>query len=212
MERFPAVVEFGPPCAGKGTAGSALAENLSAFHHISSGDLVRGILDKGGILANKLHSFVDNGILIPDDVILPILRDEVKKRVETGIYNPEKQILLADGMYRTRGQAKSLEDFLDVKEVYHFTNLPNIILMQRNNTRVLESKDKKKPRTDDHEKAMKRRIQEYYSDTHPTLDYFVEKKIPIFCVDALPPKDVVFNTLHRYAIFKIPVYRDVVRA
>ncbi len=213
MTRFDGILFFGPPSVGKGTVGKALAREPSVFHYVASGDLVRKIFREGETDADVrkksdlLHSYIDNGILIPDEVIVPIFKEEVVHKAETRQYNPYREVLLIDGMYRTPAQARMLEDCINILEVYNFTNVPNCKILERRNGRASkEIREGRSPRTDDTDKAFMRRIDDFFKITYPSLDYFVEKNIPIHCVDALPEEHVVVASVRNYAHSKITSY------
>ncbi len=216
MTRFNGILLFGPPSAGKGTVGKALAREPPIFHYIASGDLVRTILSEGKKAtapaeirkkSELIHSYIDNGILIPDEVIVPIFKEAVVHRAETRQYNPDKEVLLIDGMYRTPAQARMLEDSINLLEVYNFTNVPNCKILERSRGRARkEVMEGRSPRTDDTDKAMMRRIDEFFKITYPTLDYFVEKNIPLHCVDALPEEHIVIASVRNYVHSKITGY------
>ncbi len=223
MDRYSAVVLFGPGGVGKETVGSALAKRLTLFHHISSGDAVRDIFaeaDKPDASeevkkrSGILHSYVDNCRLIADDVVVPLFRDAVAMRIKRGAYNPKNnEVLLVDGMYRTKEQARMLEDFLDVREVHNMTNVPNFEILRRIEERRQNAiKTGKEPRTDDDPVKAPLRLAEFYSDTYPTLDCFLEKGIPIHCVDALPEAKKVEEALYQYSREKLVQYLPGSRA
>lgn len=98
------VVFLGPPGAGKGTQCKELVERYS-LQHLSSGDALRRHRKEGTELGKKAQSYMDEGALVPDDLIVAMMMDEMK-----GIGQGNGAIL--DGFPRTIGQAEELDSAL----------------------------------------------------------------------------------------------------
>ena len=98
------VVLLGPPGVGKGTQAVRLADAVGG-EHISTGDLLRAARREGTDLGKKAQVFMDAGDLVPDSVILGMVREHLK-----GVA-PEAGILF-DGFPRTTAQADGLDDVL----------------------------------------------------------------------------------------------------
>lgn len=98
------VVLLGPPGVGKGTQAARLASDISG-EHISTGDLLRAARRDGTPLGRQAQQFMDSGELVPDSVILDLVRDHL------GSVAPEADLLF-DGFPRTIAQADGLEDVL----------------------------------------------------------------------------------------------------
>ena len=90
---------IGAPGAGKGTQAELLAERL-AITHISSGDLLRQHVRDETTLGQTIRSYVDQGDLVPDGVVMDMLRKPVVAASETGGY-------VLDGFPRTVDQAEA---------------------------------------------------------------------------------------------------------
>lgn len=99
------VILLGPPGVGKGTQAVRLAEELYAAH-VSTGDLLRAARREGTELGKKAQAFMDAGELVPDDLILDLVREHL-----TGI-DADTSVLF-DGFPRTTAQADGLRDVLD---------------------------------------------------------------------------------------------------
>ena len=99
------VILLGPPGVGKGTQAVRLADSVG-WEHVSTGDLLRAARRDGTELGRKAQAFMDSGELVPDSVILDLVRDHLK-----GIA-PAAGILF-DGFPRTTAQAEGLEHVLD---------------------------------------------------------------------------------------------------
>ena len=96
---------FGPPGAGKGTQASIIAKDYNLVH-ISTGDMLRAAVKEGTELGNLAKSYMDRGELVPDDVVIGIIRDVVKSSDSSNGY-------LLDGFPRTIPQAEALDRMLN---------------------------------------------------------------------------------------------------
>jgi adenylate kinase len=101
----PTVLIMGPPGAGKGTQSSHLVERYS-LRHIATGDMLREAVTNGTPLGAEAQRFMDDGNLVPDALIVDMIREVVAELDEsTGI--------LLDGFPRTEAQAEALDAMLD---------------------------------------------------------------------------------------------------
>lgn len=92
---------LGPPGVGKGTQGKRLADQ-EGWAHVSTGDLLRGARRQGTALGKKAEAYMDAGELVPDDVILAMVREHLAS------LGPDTGVIF-DGFPRTVPQAKGLE-------------------------------------------------------------------------------------------------------
>lgn len=99
------VVLLGPPGVGKGTQAVRLADELGAAH-VSTGDLLRAARREGTELGRLAQGYMDRGELVPDEVILDLVRDHL-----SGI--EAKRDVLFDGFPRTTAQANGLDSVLE---------------------------------------------------------------------------------------------------
>ena len=97
------IVLLGAPGSGKGTIGKILAEDLK-LPHISTGDLFRKNLSEGTELGKQAKEFMDNGELVPDEITIGMLHEEIKGNFEKGA--------IFDGFPRTEKQAEELDKML----------------------------------------------------------------------------------------------------
>lgn len=97
-------VLFGPPGAGKGTQAARLAERYGV-PHIATGDIFRANVNGGTDLGREAKRYMDEGELVPDDVVIGMVADRVEDSGEAGF--------LLDGFPRTTPQAEALEGLLD---------------------------------------------------------------------------------------------------
>lgn len=99
------LIIFGPPGAGKGTQASMIAKNYNMVH-ISTGDMLRAAVKEGTELGNLAKSYMDKGELVPDEVVIGIIREVIKSSDSTNGY-------LLDGFPRTIPQAEALDRMLN---------------------------------------------------------------------------------------------------
>lgn len=95
------VIFFGPPGAGKGTQAKILQQRFG-IRQVSTGDLLREHRRREDDIGRRAQAYLDRGLLVPDDVILDIVRAELDKG----------DTLLFDGFPRTRAQAEALTTLL----------------------------------------------------------------------------------------------------
>lgn len=98
------IVLLGAPGSGKGTIGKILSEDLK-IPHISTGDLFRKNLSEGTELGKQAKEFMDNGELVPDEITIGMLYEEIKDNFENGA--------IFDGFPRTEKQAEELDKMLE---------------------------------------------------------------------------------------------------
>ncbi len=96
------VILLGPPGVGKGTQAVRLAAAIDG-EHISTGDLLRAARRDGTELGKKAQGYMDHGELVPDALILDLVRDHL------GSVAGEASLLF-DGFPRTTAQAEALDD------------------------------------------------------------------------------------------------------
>ena len=158
---------IGAPGAGKGTQ----AEKLSArFHiaHISSGDLLRQHVREQTSLGQRIKSYVDAGDLVPDALVMDMLRKPVVAASEAGGY-------VLYGFPRTVEQARAahkvaLELGVAVQVVVHL-EVERDELMRRLLERGAQS-----GRSDDNAEVIAHRLDVYDTKTRPMLDYYAERE------------------------------------
>ena len=98
------VVLLGPPGAGKGTQAKAIADALGIIH-ISSGDLLRDNQARGTDLGVTARSYMQQGLLVPDGLIIEMIEDRIQVEVASTGY-------VLDGFPRTVDQAEALAEAL----------------------------------------------------------------------------------------------------
>ncbi|WP_281542428.1 adenylate kinase [Maribacter aestuarii] len=161
------LVLFGKPGAGKGTQAQFLKEQYN-LQHISTGDVFRYNIKNGTDLGTLAKSYIDKGDLVPDEVTIKMLEDEVAK-------NQEADGFIFDGFPRTVAQAEALDNFLESKDM----KINATIALEANDEvliqRLLE-RGKVSGRTDDQDKdKIRNRFDEYNSKTAPLKTYYEEQ-------------------------------------
>src|SRR5579872_5898657 len=92
------VIFIGPPGAGKGTQAQILQRELG-MRQLSTGDILRRHRSEGTALGRKAQAYMERGDLVPDDVIIAMVEDELRKPGD----------VLFDGFPRTVAQAEALD-------------------------------------------------------------------------------------------------------
>ena len=158
------LVLFGKPGAGKGTQAGFLKEKYN-LKHISTGDVFRYNIKNGTELGTLAKSYIDKGDLVPDEVTIKMLEDEVAK-------NPEASGFIFDGFPRTAAQAEALDNFLESKDMKVNATIAleanDEILIQR-----LLERGKVSGRSDDQDESkIRNRFDEYNLKTAPLKEYY----------------------------------------
>ncbi|RRQ49341.1 adenylate kinase [Maribacter algicola] len=161
------LVLFGKPGAGKGTQAQFLKEKYN-LKHISTGDVFRYNIKNGTELGTLAKSYIDKGELVPDEVTIKMLEDEVDK-------NPDADGFIFDGFPRTTAQAEALDNFLESKDM----KVDATIALEANDDILIErllERGKNSGRSDDQDVSkIRNRFEEYNSKTAPLKDYYEEQ-------------------------------------
>ena len=158
------LVLFGKPGAGKGTQAAFLKDKYNLVH-ISTGDIFRHNIKNETKLGKLAQSYMDKGDLVPDEVTIQMLQEEVEK-------NPNAEGFIFDGFPRTIAQAEALDAFLDSKGMrIHGTlalEADDEVLIKR-----LVERGKVSGRTDDQdEEKIRNRFTEYNEKTAPLITFY----------------------------------------
>lgn len=166
----PAILLIGAPGAGKGTQGETLGL-LPGYFHCASGDIFRA-LDKESELGKKVAEYSSAGNLVPDEITVEIVKNQLNAWVEDGTYNPVKEVLILDGIPRTENQASLIQEFVDIQQVIHLSCPDRESLVARMKKRAVD-----KGRADDaDETVIRNRFSVYDAETKPILAHFGEEK------------------------------------
>ena len=169
---------IGAPGSGKGTQAQRLAERFG-ITHISSGDLLRQHVKDGTALGRTIKSYVEAGDLVPDAVVMDMLRKPTVAATESGGY-------VLDGFPRTVEQAEAvfptaLALGVEVQAAIHL-DVPREELVRRLLARHRGS--------DDTEAVIDHRLQVYLDKTVPLLEYYAGREW-MFTVDGAQSPDAV---------------------
>ena len=149
---------FGPQGVGKGTQAGLLSA-LWSVPHVSTGDLFRNAMRSPTELGEQLRSYVDTGVLVPDELTQSMLSTRLKQ-ADTA------ERFLLDGFPRTRGQAEWLE-----ANVLGEHSLDAVIVLSAPRN-VLIQRALLRGRADDTAEAVNRRLDLYFEQSEPLLDYY----------------------------------------
>ena len=191
------LILLGAPGAGKGTQAVNLSKRLN-IPHISTGDIFRA--NEGTELGRKVKQIIDQGMLVPDDLTVSIVKDRLKK-------DDCKNGFLLDGFPRTIPQAVQLDEVLremgaELDAVINL-NVPDEVIVRRMAGRrvckgcgmsyhIVSNPPKSeglcdvcgeelKIRDDDKEQTVLERLKAYYEKTEPLVEYYEKKGLLLHC-------------------------------
>lgn len=200
------VVLLGAPGAGKGTHCKRIADRYGVVH-LSSGDILRRERAEGTDLGKKAQGYMDAGALVPDDLIVEMMAKAIQQA---------KAGYVLDGFPRTVNQAEVLDRSLAAQKtgidtvinlrvsngvvveritgrrscpkcgaVHHVKNMPPKVagVCDRDGTSLVQ-------RPDDTEEVVRNRLETYYRQTEPVVDYYKARR-PVDDMDADGDADAV---------------------
>ncbi len=189
------IIMLGAPGAGKGTQAKKIAEKFKV-PHISTGDIFRANIKNGTELGNKAKVYMDQGLLVPDELVVDLVVDRVKQ-------SDCKKGYILDGFPRTIPQAESLDKALlaigekvdyainvevpdgDIVErmagrraclncgaTYHLVNIPTKVegICDVCGSEIVL-------REDDKPETVLKRLEVYHNQTQPLIDYYNKQGI-----------------------------------
>jgi adenylate kinase len=183
------VILLGPPGAGKGTQAARIAEKLQVTK-AASGDLFRNNINNNTELGQLAKSYMDRGVLVPDDVTIKLIMDWVDGAEQASGF-------LLDGFPRTLGQAGALDRAMSDKgglDLVLYINVPNAELIRRLAGRFI-CRDCQTPyhesfsppkaagvcdncggdvyqRDDDKAEVVGKRLEVFFAETEPLVEYY----------------------------------------
>jgi adenylate kinase len=184
------LIFFGPPGVGKGTQAKLVSEQLD-ISHVSTGDMLRTAVANGTVLGKRAKAIIDAGGLVPDDVMVGIVREELASpRASRGF--------ILDGFPRTLNQARALTEIFTELHIKQFTvinfEVDDEEIVKRLSQRLVCEKDgaiynsdtdgiqpgypcpscggRLIQRNDDNEETVRKRLQVYHGTTEPLLEYY----------------------------------------
>jgi adenylate kinase len=175
------VLLIGPPASGKGTQGRRVAVEFGVTY-LSSGELLRAEVAAESTLGRRVADDLARGDLVPDDLILDVLRPPLEAALKSGGY-------LLDGFPRTVAQARALDSWASEvggkPEAAMWFDVADDELLRRSHSRAsIEG------RADDAGAVARHRIDVYNAATVPLIDYYRQAGILIH-IDAGRPIDEV---------------------
>ena len=157
-------VLFGKPGSGKGTQAEHLSEKYELYH-ISTGDLFRKNISQDTKLGLLAKSYMDKGVLVPDEVTIQMLENEINE-------NPESKGFLFDGFPRTIAQAESLDKFLHSIDMQINATIALEVDEKELISRIID-RGKTSNRSDDQDiEKIQNRFNEYNKKTSTLIRYY----------------------------------------
>ena len=186
------IVLLGPPGAGKGTQAERIVQKFGILH-LSTGDMLRAAAREQTEIGTKAKEIMARGELVPDDLVV--------SAVEERISRPDAAHgFVLDGFPRTISQAESFDAYLAARtlDLDHVVELrvDEEVLLDRVEMRARQAKKLGRPvRADDNKEALKIRLDAYYQETAPLIEYY-RSKHALRSVDGLQSIDAVPQHLY----------------
>jgi adenylate kinase len=177
---------LGPPGSGKGTQAKRLAAAHNAVH-LSTGEILRAEVSSGTELGKTAKAFMDRGELVPDDLIVKIIRARLEKMTNGGF--------ILDGFPRTIPQAEELDRMLSEISV----PLDTAVLVDVGDDEIkarLAERARLEGRADDTAEVIERRLQVYRNQTEPLVAFY-RRDGRLVEVDGEQDIDSVYRDLER---------------
>ncbi|PMQ00986.1 MAG: adenylate kinase [Dictyoglomus sp. NZ13-RE01] len=205
------IIFFGPPGAGKGTHAKEISEELK-IPHISTGDIFRDAVKNETPLGKKVKEYLDSGKLVPDELVWEVVKERITKE-------DCKDGFILDGYPRTIKQAELLDKYLEEENV-----VPKIIYLKASDELVIKRLSSRRvcsvcgaiynlismppkvdgkcdicggalyQRSDDTPEVIKQRLETYYKESKPLLDYYKAKGL-IYEIDGEKEREEVKNEI-----------------
>ena len=157
------IIIFGAPGSGKGTYSDEIVKRYD-MGHISTGDVLRGEIKNGTELGKLAKGYIDNGQLIPDELMIDILANTYDAQ------EPGKGVIF-DGFPRTIAQAEALKAML-AKRGHDMGVMIELIVDEETLLSRLLKRAIEQGRADDNEETIKKRFSVYHSQTEPLSKWF----------------------------------------
>ena len=179
------IIIFGPPGSGKGTQSAKIVEKYN-LTHISTGDLLRDEMARQTNLGKEISHYIDNGMLVPDHIVIRELQHTVKKYCDRSGF-------VFDGFPRTLNQAEMLDNMLICNEmpvnIVISVDVDEDELLKRLLGRAEDS-----GRSDDNEEVIWKRIDVYKTQSFPLIAYY-SKHGKLIKVNGMDPVEKVFEKI-----------------
>lgn len=199
------LILLGAPGAGKGSQATKIAKEYG-IAHISTGDALRANIKEGTELGKFAKSFIDKGQLVPDEVVVGIVADRIRKE-------DCKNGFLLDGFPRTVAQAEALEKLTDIDVVINIDVDFGVITDRISGRRMcacgesyhISTHDsdtctkcggKLYQRADDNEETVKARLDVYEKQTAPLIEFY-GKRNKLVTIDGNKSIDAVYEDVKK---------------
>lgn len=163
------IVIFGAPGSGKGTQSEKMIEKYG-LGHISTGDVLRDQIKRGTELGKTAKGYIDNGQLIPDDLMVSILADVYDS------FGKKHKGVIFDGFPRTIPQAQALKDML-AKRGHKVAAMIELDVPEDELMKRLIKRGQESGRSDDNEETIKKRLTVYHNQTSPLIEWYEKEGI-----------------------------------
>jgi adenylate kinase len=155
------VLILGPQGAGKGTQAKRIAGEYGV-RHIASGDLYRAAIAEGSALGKQVEPILASGALVPDEITIPLIREEIEKTDEG---------FVLDGYPRNVAQAEALDEML--AEIERPLSIVLLLAVDDGQARErLLKRAELEGRPDDTPDVIDRRLSTYHRDTEPVVEHY----------------------------------------
>ncbi len=182
------IVIFGAPGSGKGTQSEKLIDEYGLFH-VSTGEVLRDHISRGTDLGKVADSYISQGQLIPDDLMIDIL-DRVLED------NPEsKKGVIFDGFPRTIPQAEALKKMLGKRG----SKVHAVVGLEVDDDELVDRLVKRgqmSGRSDDNPETINQRLKVYHSQTSPLGDYYIGEG-NYHAIPGSGEVDAIFDTIKK---------------
>ena len=182
------IIICGAPGSGKGTQ-SALIKDKYNLLHLSTGDLLRAEIAAKSDLGRVAESYIANGQLVPDSMIIDILDKAISEREAAATYNG----LILDGFPRTVAQAEALEGLLK-KHGKKLSVLLDLAVDEAELVDRLIKRGQTSGRSDDNLETIKKRLDVYHEKTEPVNDYY-KKQGKYVAIPGMGSIDEIFGRI-----------------
>lgn len=180
------VVIFGAPGCGKGTQSEKLITEYG-LHHISTGEVLRDHIARGTELGKIADSYISQGQLIPDDLMINILDDILE-------HDPKaKDGVIFDGFPRTIPQAQALNDMLERRG----TKVHAVVGLEVKDEELVDrilKRGKETGRADDNLETVRKRLEVYHNRTCPLRDFYINEGM-YHGINGSGSVDKIFNSI-----------------
>ena len=162
------IIIFGAPGSGKGTYSDEIVARYG-MGHISTGDVLRSEIKNGTELGKIAKGYIDNGQLIPDELMIDIL-------AKTYDSLPAGKGVIFDGFPRTIAQAEALKKMLAERK-HDMGVMIELIVDEETLLARLLNRAREQGRADDNEETIKKRFEVYHKQTEPLSKWFEQEGI-----------------------------------